>query len=182
MFRASLCPSSGERYCLWLHVVFAWLCWLWLCGAGTKRWAQCESCYSGEHSVRVAIRLLHLTVSLHTVRVFLPHFFPSFLHFFMPCIFISVHSFLLHSSSHISPFLAIDIPSRLRFIQFLTASPSWRSFISSLFFILSTPLGHLLSWPLSNICHGLVYNTGCFRRTFRSRNKPTVIHLIKFRG
>jgi len=35
MFRALLCPTSGEQDCLRLRVVFAWLRWLWSCGAGT---------------------------------------------------------------------------------------------------------------------------------------------------
>jgi len=35
MFRALLCPSSGEQT-IRLRVVFAWLCWLRSCGAGTR--------------------------------------------------------------------------------------------------------------------------------------------------
>ena len=43
MFRASLCPSSGEQDRVLLHMVFCTGCagcgWLWLCGVGS--WAVC---------------------------------------------------------------------------------------------------------------------------------------------
>ena len=54
MFRASLCPSSGERVCTAAYGVLHWLWWLWLCGAGT--WAVC--------TVKVTV-----TFTVHTARV-----------------------------------------------------------------------------------------------------------------
>ena len=56
MFRASLCPSSGEQECALLH----WLWWLWLCGAGMQ--AVC--------TVKVTVRL---TFIVHTACIPDPH-------------------------------------------------------------------------------------------------------------
>ena len=64
MIRASLCPSSGEQKCALPHMVF-WLCWLWLCGAGTftvhtarvpvphnhSHHNQCRSPYAAVHTL-----------------------------------------------------------------------------------------------------------------------------------
>jgi len=58
MFWTSLCPSSGEQDCLMPRVVFAWLCWPRLCGAGTQAahtvWNLLFNYNNNFHTVRTA--------------------------------------------------------------------------------------------------------------------------------
>ena len=91
MFWASLCPSPGEQVSVLLHTVFCTscaggcgcvelgrelhrLCWLWLCGVGTRAapvvlavvvWSWDASCV---HCVKVTVRLQHRTDNFHTVH------------------------------------------------------------------------------------------------------------------
>ena len=45
MFRASLCPSSGEqRTCVTACGVLRWFCWMWLVAVVGRCFVGCEHC------------------------------------------------------------------------------------------------------------------------------------------
>jgi len=74
MFRASLCPSSGEqRQCVAAYGVLRWLCWMWLVAVVGRCVVGCEHPEDGHNDARNMLRqkliiniwLLHLVVFLY---------------------------------------------------------------------------------------------------------------------
>jgi len=57
MFRASLCPSSGEqRPCVTACGVLRWFCWMWLVAVVGRCVVGCEHCEGG--TVTFSARIL----------------------------------------------------------------------------------------------------------------------------
>jgi len=76
MFRASLCPSSGEqRPCVTACVVLRWFCWMWLVAVVGHCVVGCEHCSHPTNMLRrrliINIWLLYLVgfLSFHTMVV-----------------------------------------------------------------------------------------------------------------
>ena len=67
MFRASLCPSSGEQrtcYCIWCILV--WFCWMWLVAVVGRCLVGCE------HTVLTSWNPLGLSRPVMGLLFFLP--------------------------------------------------------------------------------------------------------------
>jgi len=97
MFRASLCPSSGEqRQCVTAYGVLRWFCWMWLvavvgrCVVGCETQCSCSP-EDGHNDARnmlgqkliINIWLLHLVgfLSLHSKSFFLRFWLPGIGHY-----------------------------------------------------------------------------------------------------
>ena len=63
-FRASLCPSSGERRpCVTACGVLRWFCWMWLVAAVGRCVVGCEHC-EGYYSSRTVFVLLNMGIMM----------------------------------------------------------------------------------------------------------------------
>jgi len=77
MFRASLCPSSGEKtmcYCIW---VFCWQCWMWLVAVLWCYVVGCEHCEGCSSAATFTVKLNGKSVLgiRHKISVLVSSFF-----------------------------------------------------------------------------------------------------------